>query len=82
MHFTIGLPTDHVAQAAELVTGEAVMACARAAEDAGFDACFVTDHPFPSREWLAGGGHETLDPFVALAAAAAVTSCVGPAAST
>ena len=33
MRFTIGLPTDHVAQASEFVTGEAVMACARAAED-------------------------------------------------
>ena len=29
MQFTIGLPTDHVAQPAEFVTGEAVMDCAR-----------------------------------------------------
>src|SRR4051812_8005330 len=45
---------------------EAIQTCALAIEDAGFDACFVTDHPAPSREWLAGGGHQTLDPFVAL----------------
>jgi probable F420-dependent oxidoreductase len=74
MRFTIGLPTDHVAQASEFVTGEAVMECARAAEDAGFDACFVTDHPAPDIKWLAGGGHHALDPFVALSFAAAATT--------
>jgi probable F420-dependent oxidoreductase len=52
---------------------DALMTCALAIEDAGFDACFVTDHPFPSREWLTRGGHETLDPFVALSFAAAST---------
>ena len=66
MHFTIGLPTDHVDLAGEFVTGDAVMDCARAAEAAGFDACFVTDHPAPDTKWLAGGGHHALDPFVAL----------------
>ena len=74
MRFTIGLPTDHVNRASEFVTGEAVMACARAAEDAGFDACFVTDHPAPDIKWLAGGGHHALDPFVALSFAAAATT--------
>jgi probable F420-dependent oxidoreductase len=74
MRFTIGLPTDHVAQAEEFVTGDAVMACARTAEDAGFDACFVTDHPAPDIRWLEGGGHHALDPFVALSFAAAATT--------
>src|SRR5262249_22057272 len=45
---------------------DGLMACALAIEQAGFDACFVTDHPAPSRTWLETGGHETLDPFVAL----------------
>jgi len=52
---------------------DSLMTCAFAIEDAGFDACFVTDHPFPSRTWLETGGHETLDPFVALSFAAAAT---------
>jgi probable F420-dependent oxidoreductase len=52
----------------------AVGACAAAIEEAGFDACFVTDHPYPPREWLDHGGHATLDPFAALAFAAASTS--------
>jgi probable F420-dependent oxidoreductase len=74
MRFSIGLPTDHVSRAAEFVTGEAVMECARAAEAAGLDACFVTDHPAPDAKWLAGGGHHALDPFVALSFAAAATT--------
>jgi len=63
-----------------------VPTAAAAIEAAGFDACFVTDHPAPSREWLAHGGHPTLDPFVALTAAAGATerlrlhtNCVIPA---
>ena len=74
MQFTIGLPTDRVGQADEFVNGEAVMECPRAAEHAGFDACFVTDHPAPDAKWLAGGGHHALDPFVALSFAAAATT--------
>ena len=74
MRFTIGLPTDHVRRAEEFVTGDAVMECAGTAEAAGFDACFVTDHPAPDAKWLAGGGHHALDPFVALSFAAAATT--------
>ena len=74
MRFTIGLPTDRVDLASEFVTGDAIAACAAAAEDAGYDACFVTDHPAPDARWLAAGGHHALDPFVALAFAAAATT--------
>jgi probable F420-dependent oxidoreductase len=44
-----------------------------AAESAGFDAVAVTDHPFPTDEWLAGTGHHAFDPFVVLTAFATVT---------
>ncbi len=47
---------------------------ARAIEAAGFDACYVTDHPAPPRAWLEHGGHPTVDPFVALTAAASATT--------
>ena len=73
MRFTIRLPTDDVDHGDEFVGGEAVAECAAAVEDAGFDACFVTDHPFPNDRWLASGGHHALDPFVALSFAAAAT---------
>ena len=74
MQFTIGLPTDHVDRADEFVNSAAVTAYTTAAEAAGFDTCFVTDHPTPDAKWLAGGGHHTLDPFVALSFAAAATT--------
>ena len=74
MRFSVALPTDRLDRAAEFVTQAAVAEIARAAEDAGFAACFVTDHPFPPHRWLHGGGHHALDPFVALSFAAAATS--------
>lgn len=58
------------------MTGPAVMEAARAAEDAGFDAVYVTDHPAPDQRWLDGGGHHALEPTVALSFAAAATTRV------
>lgn len=74
MRVSLGLPTHRVDAAEEFVTGKAVAEIARAAEAAGFDAVFVTDHPAPPADWIAGGGHHTLDPFVTLAWAAAATT--------
>lgn len=74
MKFSLALPTDHHLQADEFVTGAAIATIARAAESSGFDAVFVTDHPAPDSRWLAAGGHQALEPTVALAAAAAVTT--------
>jgi probable F420-dependent oxidoreductase len=70
---SLGLPTSRVDKPDEFVTGPAVMEMARAAESAGFDAVFVTEHPFPPDRWMASGGHHALDPFVALSFAAAAT---------
>jgi probable F420-dependent oxidoreductase len=74
MRFSVQLPTDKVEEGDEFVSGAAVAEMACCAEDAGFDACFVTDHPFPGDRWLAAGGHHSLDPFVALSFAAATTT--------
>jgi probable F420-dependent oxidoreductase len=46
---------------------------ARAAERAGFDALSLTEHPVPGARWLESGGHQSLDPFVALGFVAAAT---------
>ncbi len=73
MRFTVQLPTERVDLGDELVSAEAIAEMARAAEAAGFDACFVTDHPIPGDHWLAAGGHHSLDPFVALSFAASAT---------
>src|SRR5919112_1332149 len=77
MRISLGLETSRADQADEFVTGGAVAEMAQAAEAAGFDAVFVTDHPFPDDEWLASGGHHALDPLVALSYAAAATSTIG-----
>jgi probable F420-dependent oxidoreductase len=51
-----------------------VVTVATAVEAAGWDGVAFTEHPAPGYRWLAeGGGHQTLDPFVALGAVAAVT---------
>jgi probable F420-dependent oxidoreductase len=73
MRFCVQLPTERADAPDEFLTAAAIGEMARAAEAAGFDACFVTDHPIPDDAWLASGGHHTLDPFVALAFAAAAT---------
>lgn len=70
----VELPTMRVDRPEEFVTADAVAEIARAAEDAGYGACFVTDHPAPDATWLDTGGHHALDPFVALSFAAAATS--------
>jgi probable F420-dependent oxidoreductase len=57
----------------EFTTGDALKQFARAAEEAGFAGVAFTDHPAPSQKWLAAGGHDTLDPFVALSFVAGVT---------
>jgi probable F420-dependent oxidoreductase len=74
VRFTLQLPTDRVAQGEEFVSAEAIAEMARAVERAGFDAAFVTDHPAPEDRWLRSGGHQALDPFVALSFVAAATT--------
>ena len=44
-----------------------------AAERFGFDGLSFSEHPIPGARWMASGGHQTLDPFVALAYAAGAT---------
>jgi probable F420-dependent oxidoreductase len=58
----------------ELVSGAGVARVAAAAEAAGFHGFGFTDHPAPTQRWLDHGGHDALDPFVALAFAAAGTT--------
>jgi probable F420-dependent oxidoreductase len=56
------------------VNGAGITAVATVAEAAGFGAIGFTDHPAPSQRWLEAGGHDALDPFVALGYAAAHTT--------
>jgi probable F420-dependent oxidoreductase len=58
----------------DLASGRGIARVAAAAEAAGFRGFGFTDHPAPSQRWLEAGGHDALDPFVALGYAAAVTT--------
>jgi probable F420-dependent oxidoreductase len=55
------------------VTGDAVARISRALEEAGFSGIGFTDHPAPTDRWLTAGGHDALDPMVALTWCAAST---------
>ena len=42
----------------QFLSGEFVTDFARASEAAGFGALFWTEHPVPTDDWLASGGHD------------------------
>jgi len=74
MRFALTHPLLSAEPDLRLADPDGLAQVAAAAETAGFSGFGVTDHPAPSREWLAAGGHRALDPFVALTWAAAHTT--------
>ena len=73
MKFSVTYPMISHPASGELMTRGAISAFARATEAAGFDGIGFTDHPAPTDRWLKAGGHDALDPFVALTFCCAVT---------
>lgn len=76
MKFDVGVPSGAIKHYDAWVGGGDLHDFAVSAEAAGIDSVHVTDHPFPEDSWLATGGHQAFDPFVALGCMAAVTSTV------
>jgi probable F420-dependent oxidoreductase len=75
MKFTLQLPATYIDPPGEFQTAAAMREMAQAIEASGAAACWVTDHPAPDAEWLLDPrGHDALDPFTALAFAAAATT--------
>ncbi len=72
MRFVYQYPDTHGPDGSMLDAGD-LGELAAAAEVAGWDGFALTDHPAPGARWLAAGGHQTVDPFVALGYAAART---------
>jgi hypothetical protein len=72
MRFVLAYPEVNGTKGDLLDAGE-VGELAAAAEAAGFAGFAFTEHPIPAAKWLERGGHQSLDPFVALAFAAAAT---------
>jgi len=52
-------------------------AFATALEAQGVDAIAFTDHPAPSKKWLEGGGHATIDPFAITTMRTLLTALAG-----
>ncbi|KMS52002.1 hypothetical protein V474_02835 [Novosphingobium barchaimii LL02] len=73
MKFTMSIPIGDITPG-EFQTPAAVREMAVAMESAGVDACYLTDHPAPSAEWLHANGHDALDPFTAFGFIAAATT--------
>lgn len=76
MKYMIDYPLSSTADGGAWLKPENVATFVREMESLGIDAIAFTDHPAPSRKWIEGGGHETFDPFAALAFCAAVTSTI------
>ncbi|RYD89094.1 MAG: LLM class flavin-dependent oxidoreductase, partial [Sphingomonadales bacterium] len=76
MRFNIGLPIDQIEPKGEFQNFDALRRVSLAVEAAGAQAAGVTEHPAPDADWLHNdpAGHDTLDPFTALAFVAAVTT--------
>jgi probable F420-dependent oxidoreductase len=72
MRFMFQYPDLHGSDG-DLLDAGSVTDVAAAVEAAGWSGMAFTEHPVPGIRWLASGGHQTLDPFVALGAVAAVT---------
>lgn len=73
MKFAVEYPIQSAADGGAWLDPDRIAEFARVAEEAGFDALALTDHPAPSKRWLEAGGHETFDPFAGLSYFAAVT---------
>src|ERR1700755_627217 len=74
MKFTITHPMHSHPYNPELVTGDGIAKVAAAGEAAGVHGFRFTAQPAPSPRWLEAGGHDALDPFVAMGYAAARTT--------
>jgi probable F420-dependent oxidoreductase len=70
MRWSVSLPGPD--SLGDLGTVDALLEAARTLEDLGFDAGWVSDHPFP--KLIGGAEHRAADPFVALAFVARETS--------
>ena len=73
MRFSVTYPLIAHPYNPEFLTRNALKEFCQTAERNGFDGIGFTDHPAPPSKWLQAGGHDALDPFVALSFCAALT---------
>ena len=73
MRFSVTYPLIAHPYNPDFLTRNALKQFCQTAERSGFDGIGFTDHPAPTSKWLQAGGHDALDPFVALSFCSAVT---------
>lgn len=73
MKFAVTLPYLDAPPNPAFLSASALAAIAQCAEEVGFHAAALTDHPAPGERWRQAGGHDALDPFVGLSFVAAAT---------
>lgn len=73
VRFTVTYPIIASHYDPSFLTRDALKQFSQTAEASGFDGIGFTDHPAPTAKWLRSGGHDAVDPFVAMAFCAAVT---------
>jgi probable F420-dependent oxidoreductase len=74
MRFTALYPLHNPRYGTEILEPSYVRDFARTAEEVGFDALALTEHPASSAKWKAAGGHDAMDVFTFLGFCAAVTT--------
>ncbi|MCU1538334.1 MAG: hypothetical protein JWP82_2685, partial [Humibacillus sp.] len=73
MKLTVEYPVGGPGFDRALLSRAGVTRVVRRADELGYDALALTEHPAPSQRWLEAGGHETLDLTTALAFFAAAS---------
>jgi probable F420-dependent oxidoreductase len=73
MRFIYQYPETYGSQGDMLDAGPVAELAVRA-EACGWSGFAFTEHPAPGAKWLESGGHQSLDPFIALGHVAAVTT--------
>lgn len=76
MRFTLEYPSEARDAADGFLEPDVMARLGAQAERCGFSAIALSDHPAPSEKWRRNGGHDTVEPAVALSYFAAVTTSI------
>ncbi|MEV5832676.1 TIGR03619 family F420-dependent LLM class oxidoreductase [Nocardia sp. NPDC052112] len=74
MKYVLEYPSELPSASDAFLRPEVIRAVVTAAEESGFSAVALSEHPAPSLKWRRNGGHNTLDPIAALSFMAGVTA--------
>lgn len=76
MKYVLEYPSELPSAGDIFLRPEVIREVVTRAEESGFTAVALSEHPAPSLKWRNNGGHNTLDPIAALSFMAGVTSSI------